>query len=267
MEMLRSVTGRVTVVAHRGASAYAPENTMAAFERARQLGADAIELDVHLTADDRLVVHHDDTLDRTTTGSGYVRDRTWHEIASLSAGAWYADSFANERVPLLEEALAWAKEKGMPLSIELKRPNAALGRAAYPDLPARVLELVKQYDLSHSVLLFSDDHGAVREVRELAPDIATSFTLGGASYLDPVGLARQAGADGISIYWSYASRQFVDRCHAANIHVFGFGVGEDLTRAVELHAVLANGTDLVSGGAPDRLRAMVDAWQAGRGLE
>src|ERR1700704_3987340 len=123
MEMLRSSTGRVSVVAHRGASAYAPENTMAAFERASQLGADAIELDVHLTADDRLVVHHDDTLDRTTTGSGYVRDQTWDEIACLSAGAWYADSFASERVPLFEDVLAWAKEKGMPLSVELKRPN------------------------------------------------------------------------------------------------------------------------------------------------
>jgi glycerophosphoryl diester phosphodiesterase len=263
MEMLRSVTGRVAVVAHRGASAYAPENTMAAFERARQLGADAVELDVHLTADDRLVVHHDDTLDRTTTGSGYIRDRTWDEIAPLSAGAWYADAFADERVPLFEEVLAWAKDTGMSLSIELKRPNAALGRAAYPDLPARVLELVKQFCVSENVLLFSDDHGAVRDVRELDPDIATSFTLGGATYLDPVGLARQAGANGISIFWSYASREFVDQCHAADLHVFGFGLGEDLTRIVELQAVLANGTDLVSGGAPDRLRALVEALRSG----
>jgi glycerophosphoryl diester phosphodiesterase len=262
MEMLRSLTGHITVVAHRGASAYAPENTMAAFERASQLGADAIELDVHLTGDDRLVVHHDDTLDRTTTGSGCVRDRTWDEIACLSAGAWYADSFASERVPLFEDVLAWAKEKGMLLSIELKRPNAALGRAAYPALPARVLELVNQYALTRNVLLFSDDHAAVRQVRELDPDIATSITLGGATYLDPIGLARQAGANGISIYWTYASRQFVDECHAADLHVFGFGVGEDLTRVVELQTMLANGTDLVSGGAPDRLRALVEAWQA-----
>jgi glycerophosphoryl diester phosphodiesterase len=266
MEILRSVTGRVSIVAHRGASAYAPENTMAAFELASQLGADAIELDVHLTADERLVVHHDDTLDRTTTGSGYIRDRTWDEIACLSAGSWYAECFANEAVPLLEDVLAWAKEKGMPLSIELKRPNAALGRAAYPDLPARVLELVKEYGSPPNVLLFSDDHGAVRQVRQLAPDIATSLTLGGATYLDPVGLARQVGANGISIYWSYASRQFVNDCHAADLHVFGFGVGEDLTRVGPLQAVLDNGTDLVSGGAPDRLRAMVEAWQAGQRL-
>ena len=177
-------------------------------------------------------------------------------------GAWYADAFANERVPLLEDVLAWARDTGMPLSIELKRPNAALGRAAYPDLPARVLSLVRQYGDSKNVLLFSDDHAAVRQVRDLDPDSATSVTLGGATYLDPVGLARQAGANGISIFWSYASREFVDQCHAADLHVFGFGVGEDLTRVVEQHAVLANGTDLVSGGAPDRLRGMVEAWEA-----
>src|SRR5690242_1220599 len=115
MELLRSVTGHVAVVAHRGASAYAPENTMAAFRLAATLGADAIELDVHLTADDRLVVLHDDTLERTTTGTGLVRQQTWDSIAALSAGAWYAPEFTSEGIPLLERVLAWAQQERMPL--------------------------------------------------------------------------------------------------------------------------------------------------------
>jgi glycerophosphoryl diester phosphodiesterase len=191
-----------------------------------------------------------------------VRERTWDDIAALSAGAWFGDVYADQRVPLLEDVLEWAREVGMPLSIELKRPNAALGRAPYPDLPARVVSMVDAVGLRGSVLLFSDDHHAVRQVRERAPDIATSITLGGATFLDPVGIARGAGADGISIYWSYASRELVDVCHAAGLHIFGFGVGDDLTRQAELEAMLVNGTDFVSGGAPDRLRAVVEAWQA-----
>jgi glycerophosphoryl diester phosphodiesterase len=83
-----------------------PENTMAAFNEARRLGADAIEFDVHATADGHLVVHHDYDLSRTTSGSGYVHERTLSYVQSLSAGAWLSSAFAAERVPLLEEVLA-----------------------------------------------------------------------------------------------------------------------------------------------------------------
>jgi len=100
----------------------------------------------------------------------------------------------------------------------------------------------------------------VREVRRIAPDIATSITLGGAIFLEPVAIAQQAGADGIAIYWSYASRQLVETCHAAGLHVFEFGLGDDLSRRTELEAMLANDTDILSGGAPDKLRAIADAW-------
>src|SRR5712692_7313142 len=248
MQVLRSETGRVTVSAHRGASGYAPENTLAAFRLAHELCADMVEFDVHLTADDRLVVLHDDTLDRTTDGSGYVRDR-----------AWDAPEVKGERVPLLDEALAWAGDAGMPLSIELKRPNEALNRDPYPDLAARVIDRVQAHGLADRVLLFSDDHALVKTTRQLAPEIGTSIVLGLATFIDPVALARAAGADGLAVYWRYASRRMVDACHAAGIHVFGFGVGDDLAQTVGLEAMLINGTDFVSSGQPDRLRAFVDA--------
>jgi len=262
VQLLRSETGPVTFSAHRGASGYAPENTLAAFRMAADLGADMVEFDVHLTADDRLVVLHDDTLDRTTTGRGYVRDHTSAEIAMLDAGAWYAPEFAGQRVPPFDDALAWASDAQMPLSIELKRPNEALNRAPYPDLAARVIERVEAHGLADRVLLFSDDHALVRTVHQLAPRIATSIVVGLATFIDPVALAREAGADGLAVYWRYASRRLVDTCHAAGIHVFGFGVGDDLTQTTGLEAMLANGTDFVSSGQPDRLRAFVETWAA-----
>jgi glycerophosphoryl diester phosphodiesterase len=261
MEMLRSKLGRVAISAHRGASGYAPENTLAAFRQAHALGADMVELDVHLTRDERLVVHHDDTLDRTTNGTGYVRDHTWDQLKDLDAGSWYGPEFAGERIPLLEDVLTWAAASRMPLSIELKRPNEALGREPYPNLAARVIEQVEAHDLADRVLLFSDDHTVVRAVRDLAPHIGTGVVLGGATFIDPIGLAHAAGADGIYVHWRFASRRLVKACHAAGLHIFGYGVGDDLSRADEIEAMLANGTDFVGSGQPDRLRAFVDAWQ------
>lgn len=257
---------KVAIIGHRGASAYAPENTMAAFRLANELGADGIELDVHLTADDRLVVIHDDVLDRTTTGHGLVGMHSWDSLRNLSAGAWLGPHFAHERIPLLEDVLAWAQDTDIALSIELKRPNSALGRPPYPNLAARVVELIRGAGMSERVLVFSDDHAAVRDVHEIAPDLATSITLGGALFLDPVAIARAAGATGIAIYWSYAGREVVQRCHAAGLHVFGFGVGDDLTRLAELRAMVDNGTDFLSGGAPDRLRALLEEWTAQTGI-
>jgi glycerophosphoryl diester phosphodiesterase len=253
VELLRSHTGRVLVSAHRGASGYVPENTMAAFLLAQAQGADMIELDVHLSADDRLVVIHDDTLERTTNGVGYVRDQPWSLLSTLDAGD-------GERIPLLEDVLAWAHTIEMPLNVELKRPNAALDRAPYPRLVERVIDAVRCHDLLARVLVFSDDHTLVRRTRQLEPRLATAIVLGLGTFIDPVGLAKQAGADGVALYWRYCSRELVSTFHAAGLHIFGFGVGDNLDEPEGLEAVLANGTDFVSSGQPDRLRAFVDAW-------
>src|SRR4051794_3095625 len=121
MELLRSATGRVTIVGHRGAAAHAPENTLASFEKARELGVDMVEFDVHLTADRRCVVIHDETVDRTTDGHGLVGSKTLPELRELDAGN-------GERIPTLEELLAWARDVEMPLSVELKHPNVCTNR-------------------------------------------------------------------------------------------------------------------------------------------
>src|SRR4029077_6422632 len=97
------------IIAHRGNSAHRPENTLAAFASALEVGADVIELDVQLTKDSRLAVIHDATLERTTTGKGRVRDHTLAEIRAVSAGyaSRFGDQYAGERVPTLAEALGF----------------------------------------------------------------------------------------------------------------------------------------------------------------
>src|SRR5215218_3697295 len=94
-------TGRPLIVGHRGAMGYAPENTFAAYERAVALGADAVECDVHLSADGVPVVIHDHTLDRTTSGRGLVRDHTLAQLRALDAGAFFGPEFAGQRLPTL----------------------------------------------------------------------------------------------------------------------------------------------------------------------
>src|SRR4029434_6055203 len=94
------------VIAHRGASSYATENTIAAFDLALQMGARHLELDVHLTRDDYLVIIHDDTVDRTTNGTGPVASQTLAELQGLDAGSWFGAAFVGTRIPTLRAAFA-----------------------------------------------------------------------------------------------------------------------------------------------------------------
>lgn len=112
------------IIAHRGASGYAPENTRAAFARAVAMGADAIETDVQLTADEHLVLFHDTTVDRTSDGRGPLADHTLAELRALDLGRWFAPAFAGERVLTVAEALDEFLPQ-LPFALEIKDPRAA----------------------------------------------------------------------------------------------------------------------------------------------
>lgn len=130
------------IIAHRGASANAPENTLAAFKLAREQGADGIELDVMLSKDGHLVVIHDDSVDRTTNGKGLVRDMTLAELKLLDAGG-------GERIPALEEVFEQFGNRFI-INIELKNYNSVFDK-----LPIEAARLVKKYKLGNSVLVSS----------------------------------------------------------------------------------------------------------------
>jgi glycerophosphoryl diester phosphodiesterase len=112
--------GKIDVIGHRGASAYAPENTLASFALAKEMGADWFELDSTLTRDGQVIVIHDDTLDRTTNGKGPVADMTLAQLKQLDAGAWKDPKFAGERLPTLAEALDLARKRRIGVYLEIK---------------------------------------------------------------------------------------------------------------------------------------------------
>lgn len=196
-----------------------------------------------------------------------VGRRLWRPIErgpfrrAHDAGSWFAPAFAGERVPLLAEVLTWARDAAMPLSIEIKRPIPALGRPPYPGFPRRVLELVREHRLTE-VLFHSDDHASVLDIKRLASQFPTAIAHGGAMFIDPLAAVRAARADGLYTHWRYVTRGLVDLCHAAGVHVFGFGVGDDPTQLAQIYAMLENGTDFLSSAYPDRLRQVVTDWLA-----
>jgi glycerophosphoryl diester phosphodiesterase len=156
---------RPLLIAHRGASADAPENTIAAFELALAQGADGLELDVHLSADGHPVVIHDFTLERTTDGAGPVSALSVRELKRLDAGGWRDRYFQGQRVQTLQEVLERFRDRAR-FWLELKG-----GPALYPGLEERVVSTVEIYDAVDRVLVQSFDPAAIGEVRTLNRDI------------------------------------------------------------------------------------------------
>lgn len=161
--------GRPLNIAHRGASAVAPPNTLSAFEKAIELGADGVEFDVRLSADGVPVVIHDATVDATTDGRGLVAEMTVGQLKRLDAGASFDPAFAGERIPTLEEVLDAVGER-LLLNIELKSAsllNHGLERA--------MVALIERYGLHERVLISSFNPLALRRVQKIAPHIPTAL--------------------------------------------------------------------------------------------
>lgn len=151
---------------HRGYSGNYPENTMLAFQKAMEAGADGIELDVQFSKDGRLVIIHDETLDRTTTGKGWVRDYTLEELKSLDASFKFTGQYGVNQIPTLCEVLDYMKDKDAVTNIELKT-----GVFEYEGIEEAVLNCVRKHNLSDKVIISSFNHYSILRMRKLAPEL------------------------------------------------------------------------------------------------
>lgn len=155
-------------VAHRGASGYAPENTMAAFDKAAWMRADYFELDVQRSKDGRLVIMHDTKVDRTTDGTGYVKDLTLAQLKQLDAGSWFNPAFAGEPIPTLEEVLDRYRGKRVKILIELKSPSL------YPGIEQQVADELAKRNLDKrrdKVIVQSFDLDSVQRFHQILPSV------------------------------------------------------------------------------------------------
>ena len=157
------------VFAHRGASGYAPENTLEAFALAGEQGAQGIELDVQLTKDGEVVVIHDETIDRVSTGKGAVRDYTLEELRRFSFHN-HKKEYEGVQIPTLREVLEQVKPGGMEVNIELKT-----GIYWYPGLEEKTVELVKAAGMENRVIYSSFNHYRVQKILELDAEAETAY--------------------------------------------------------------------------------------------
>lgn len=153
------------VIAHRGGRDWAPENTLAAFKKTALAGVGGVEFDVHRCASGELVVIHDDDLNRTTNGVGFVKDVSYEELSRLSAGLWFGEEFRDERVPLLSEVLDLF-DRGSLIDIELK--NSPIG---YEGIEEDLLALIEPYREKLQIVVSSFDHACLRRLRRLDEEI------------------------------------------------------------------------------------------------
>jgi glycerophosphoryl diester phosphodiesterase len=206
------------VFAHRGFSALYPENTMASFKKAGEAGADGIELDVQMTKEGEIVVIHDEKVNRTTDGSGYVKDFTYPEIKCLNAGVRRTRQKAE--VPSLREVLQWLKENNMLCNIELKN-----NVFAYTGMEERVIELIRGYGLSHRIILSSFNHNSLVLCRNLAPEIETAALLSQQIYR-PWAYASSIGAQGIHPKYTLLSDDLLEQSLANGVAVRPYTVNK-----------------------------------------
>lgn len=157
---------RMKIIAHRGASYTCPENTLAAFQRVALLPVDGVELDVHVTKDRQLVVIHDEKINRTSNGKGYIKDMTLAELRRYDYGNWFHRAFAGQHIPTLQEVLKIFAHTHHQVHIELKT-----NIVPYEGIEQLVVQEVIAYNMGNRVIISSFDHEAIQRVIKLEPKI------------------------------------------------------------------------------------------------
>lgn len=182
------------ILAHRGASGYAPENTIAAFNLAKSMGADGFELDVHLSSDNRLVVIHDETLDRTTDGTGFVGLKTFSELKALDA-SYGKPNYSNEKIPELVEVLDIIQGTQMIINIEIKTDIVQ-----YSGIEEKCFETVKSMGLLDQIIFSSFNHYSLVKLRALSSKAKIGVLYSDGLY-EPWNYARLLRADYLHPFW------------------------------------------------------------------
>ncbi len=235
----------VLPIAHRGASGVAPENTKIAFVRALDLGARAIELDVQLTRDDMIIVFHDDTLERTTDGTGRVAETDFKTIARLDAGSWFAPKYARAEVPTLDEVLSAFAPRAI-LNIELKADERV------ERLVKRVVTTVARFDAFATAVFSSFDPAALRLLRKLVPEARIGVLCVERTLNEAFLLAEELAAENLHLPRAVVEPATVARAHAAGRGVWAWTANEP----VEIARLIDAGVDGIISDFPDRVRAV-----------
>jgi Glycerophosphoryl diester phosphodiesterase len=201
------------IYAHRGGRGCTPENTMAAFQNALYCKADGIELDVHLTKDNQIVICHDYKVNRTSDGHGLIKNFNLHELKQLDFGSWFSPNFRGQKILTLEEYLNWHINTPLLLNIEIKN-----GPVMYRAIEEKIVSLIDYYNIVNRVTISSFHHPSLLKVKELNPTVRTGALFEGRP-INPCQLAIDAKADFLHPFWQNLDTVWVSLAHSLGIGI------------------------------------------------
>ena len=235
---------RTLVCAHRGVSAHCPENTLVAIEEAVRVGAPMTEIDVRRTADGHIVLMHDETVDRTTNGSGAVSALTLEDLCCLDAGAKRGEAFVGEAVPTLADVLDLCRDRGMFLCIEIKQY----------DIAPEVAALVEGAAMVDGSVVISFDFDCVRGVRQANPRLATGWltgTIDQGEVDEMLGRLRVEGIPVLSALYTQVAPEVVDRCRLRGTTLYTWTIDDE----TEARRLAGMGVDVITSNRPAEIIA------------
>ncbi len=229
---------RPLVWAHRGASGHAPENTLPAFVLAAEMEADAIELDIHLTKDGEIVVIHDETIDRTSDGKGWLKDFTLKELKERDFS--YGNlAYEGTRIPTMREVFELIRPTGLSINIELKT-----GIVFYEGIEEKITAMTREYGMEDRVIYSSFNHYSILRIKELEPEAKTGFL-----YMDgPIDMPGYAAKYGVNALhpalYNLQYPHFMEECLENGLDVNVWTVDADsylrICAQMGVHAVITN---------------------------
>ena len=254
IEEFYDASARTRVVAHRGFSGAAPENTIAAVRAAIEIQADMVEIDVTLTADGHIVVIHDETLDRTTDGSGKVSDFTIAELQQLDAGAWFAPRFSGERIPTLDAVLDEVEGRIL-INVEIK--SEAVDRG----IVTKVASAIQRHGMIDQVVVSSFSPTALQQMHTIAPEIRTAVVYKTKYHQgrDAMEIVTGLGASVFNIKRQRLTKEMMRRCAENDIPVGIYTVNKPR----RMRRMVKKGIDAIFTDHPDRLLEILNTTAIG----
>lgn len=236
--------------AHRGFSGNYPENTMLAFEKALEAGADGIELDVQLTKDGEIVIIHDETIDRTTDGIGEVASYTYDELKKFDASFIFRGQMGFNKIPTLREYFDFVKDTNLITNIELKT-----GINEYIGIEQKVWDLIQEYNLADRVIISSFNHYSILRMKETAPELKYGL-LSEVWIVDAGKYTHNLGVKCYHPHFANLTKEIVKEIKSYGIEINTFTVN----REEDIKDLISKGIDIIIGNYPDLTKKVIEEY-------
>lgn len=254
----RTQDDNFTIIAHRGASAYYPENTLVSFQKAIEMGIDMIELDIQLTRDGEVAVFHDEKITRCTNGKGRIADYTLIELKKLDAGSWFDSEYKDTKIPALEEVLSLCRDK-VAVNIEIK--TEAVAETISGGIEEKTLKIVERNRMMEHIIYSSFDPRAIRHLKQIDNRLAAAVLYEKGHYGKrlPSEIVEFLGADAFNCSKDELGRKWLADIKSNNIPVNIYTVNDakGMRRFLDMgvNGIFTNNPDILKKLIADRKRS------------